>query len=972
MTYQPWTNERKKHVLSVMFSLFHVRKSTFFVRKQPGMKRFIEAFCKEHFDLPLCLTKENNKNMSHVDVHSSYKEQDTRECTMLLLDNLATPEWLHTNSFLKLLPHLVFVQYHYLKPEPSTQHPVDSHICRPLHVFFDNHCLIFATFKVERKQNISDVLSSKTNRKLLTFSRSEPQNTSHILETAVQASSLETGNFVFKTRNQWKTILYNKVWTKYKFSEAALFQNTNITLVGSSKAKNQTVTCSLLHICNENEYVSTAYVCDNNHKCISNTSFSQKCWSCTGGGEVLERSTIHCLPLFFLSRTHRCESFVSKAVFKKHMVEASTTKSLLYEIPRLPMISLDHKTVQIAVHTVNCDISGTNTHSYRLSEVCVYRVDHNFIIVPCKAGSHLQDCKGFDCSLHFKCPNYYCVPWGYICNGRWDCPDGYDEHKNLKCSKRSCKDMFKCTKYSICAHLNDVCDGYTDCPSGDDEILCDLMYTVCPSSCNCLNYAILCQHLSLPTFKNLKYISFHITFSKVNLLALLNHFQNNEVLFLNLSFNALKYLHSHNFAENHLFLVDYSSNKVTEVERNCFADMHKISHIILKNNSLRQLHTFAMNNISSSFSLDLSQNNISTLTKNCMFNVKSITKLLLSDNPINLFFERHTIGVQTVHLVMADHFRVCCFQPATRCWAKISESCKDLLPTQHLKIVLPFVSLSVCLLNNISIALNIWKKIQHSRSSNMVNKRNTNTAYNIVIFTIHMVDTLCGVYLLIIWSADLTFKKHYVVKEPVWRKSTLCLTSFATMTMHCLCTPLLFDFLSLARYDVVKEPFNSKFKSKNIVIKCLVVVFIFVISVTVAFVTIFSHFCEIATGLCLPFIHKDATCFLFHIGFVFVISLYQSLAIFIFLFLYVAMCFRLKQPASSVSSHRKVSKSILIQIFFLGVLSTASWTSNLVYMASIFQQKPSEELLVWATGLLLPLNPLFNPVIVIVLLLRKK
>ena len=30
----------------------------------------------------------------------------------------------------------------------------------------------------------------------------------------------------------------------------------------------------------------------------------------------------------------------------------------------------------------------------------------------------------------FKCPGYHCIPWSYVCDGKWDCPHGYDELEN--------------------------------------------------------------------------------------------------------------------------------------------------------------------------------------------------------------------------------------------------------------------------------------------------------------------------------------------------------------------------------------------------------------------------------------------------------------------------------------------------------------------------------------------------------------
>ncbi len=34
----------------------------------------------------------------------------------------------------------------------------------------------------------------------------------------------------------------------------------------------------------------------------------------------------------------------------------------------------------------------------------------------------------FECpETYFKCPGNYCIPYQYLCDGEWHCPDGEDE-----------------------------------------------------------------------------------------------------------------------------------------------------------------------------------------------------------------------------------------------------------------------------------------------------------------------------------------------------------------------------------------------------------------------------------------------------------------------------------------------------------------------------------------------------------------
>ena len=63
----------------------------------------------------------------------------------------------------------------------------------------------------------------------------------------------------------------------------------------------------------------------------------------------------------------------------------------------------------------------------------------------------------------------------YVCDGKWDCPYGYDESGIHECGlNRTCKHMFKCWYSQLCIHMFDVCNTFEDCPNKDDEAMCEL------------------------------------------------------------------------------------------------------------------------------------------------------------------------------------------------------------------------------------------------------------------------------------------------------------------------------------------------------------------------------------------------------------------------------------------------------------------------------------------------------------------
>ena len=120
-----------------------------------------------------------------------------------------------------------------------------------------------------------------------------------------------------------------------------------------------------------------------------------------------------------------------------------------------------------------------HTKCFNITDICSYELNKFHILIPCRNGGHLENCRDFECNAKYKCRSSYCIPWIYVCNGVWDCPEGDDEQYKLICdgNYQSCKDMckYKNTKHT-CIHLGNVCDGQSDCPYEDDDNLCELKY----------------------------------------------------------------------------------------------------------------------------------------------------------------------------------------------------------------------------------------------------------------------------------------------------------------------------------------------------------------------------------------------------------------------------------------------------------------------------------------------------------------
>ncbi len=202
-----------------------------------------------------------------------------------------------------------------------------------------------------------------------------------------------------------------------------------------------------------------------------------------------------------------------------------------------------------------------HSHCFIISDICVFKLDSLGNLYPCRNGAHLEVCENFTCNNKFKCPAYYCVPFGYLCDGESDCPSGEDE---AICDEHlDCSDMYRRRGTKQCSHLNDICDNNVDCMNGDDEAYCQLYYVECPSGCICLFFALYCTNISTDNLKdnntvlrysslvikgqslmNVKSIFKHfpyvviVTFSDTNLTDICSTMSDNAILHaVNLTFN---------------------------------------------------------------------------------------------------------------------------------------------------------------------------------------------------------------------------------------------------------------------------------------------------------------------------------------------------------------------------------------------------------------------------------------------------
>ena len=630
--------------------------------------------------------------------------------------------------------------------------------------------------------------------------------------------------------------------------------------------------------------------------------------------------------------------------------------------PKLIKSAKDTSNDQWIYHSSNLKCSQSDqlpckphsSNCFSFSSICVYRLDRYGTLIPCKTGSHLQECRYFVCNLHFKCFGYYCIPWGHTCDGKWDCPFGYDE-KN--CSQRHCYGMFKCVRFQICLHIGDICDGYYDCPWNDDELMCKLIGTKCPVKCRCLNFGIVCTNVSFDvrTLFILPHISVHVTNCNIKSILYLNP----DIIALNLSTNFVTNICTKKAMLN-LTVFDLSYNQIMFITKGCFDSLEKLMILRLQNNRMQRIEDKSFHNLTNLLTVDLSNNKLSTLSKNVFANTTQLHLLILHNNPFSHIFVTMFNHLAS-KLLITDDYKICCLASGKtgNCISKeyLHEVCHKYI-FDSVIIVATVHAIIIILLNVISVILN---------------SRQTEGPVKMIVNAHCIVKMLYSSYLIIILAMDTYYDDTLLIHESQWRNSIFCVMAFAIVLIFYFISIFLALFLSFGRLMVVLHPLDSKFRVKNFVFRRVLfgefTLGIFSVSAGLKLKLINWPMPSI---LCSPFIDPSGSSLVIRLTTVGLLFM-SSLAILFMISIYSYLIQNITRPHENMQiSSQRDTFPVVIQVFSLIISNVISLIiSTVIYLVCLFFNFYPKDTLTWTTVTIVPIKCIMDPIIFIIVTPRR-
>lgn len=621
---------------------------------------------------------------------------------------------------------------------------------------------------------------------------------------------------------------------------------------------------------------------------------------------------------------------------------------------------------------------------------CLYEIDRYGYQTGCRDVSHLIDCAIFKCPEKdfVKCQDSYCIPWRYVCDGKWDCLMGDDE---VGCARYVCPGQYKCANQSSCILLHQLCDGIRQCPMGDDEWFCDLN---CPRGCDCIGQSVNCRGANMTHLPS-NYIpksvrKLDLSYNQLGPnLSSCNFDSYHDLGELILHHNGIEVLIPRKFHQlRNLYKLDLSHNQIHSVKRGAFAGLRRVTQLLLESNQqLFLLEPEAFLGLSSLQMLNISSSRIQSLKKNTFDGLTSLRHLLLRSNQIinieegafrtlnslvgldmrgndiQLFTKNVFSDLKSMRYLSTDSFKFCCLMnhqiPTVRCLPLPDEisDCEDLLSSVPQRTCI-WMAGGIAVVGNLIVT--VWRYREYMQGQK---EREAEQVNSLLLLSLGCSDLLMGIYLIVIAGFDMHYRGRYIENADQWRKSFVCSGCGFLSTVSSFVSVFTLVFIAYNRYLEICKSFKTPSKFTTGYTQRLILAS-WSVALLIASV---SFIWPYAQG---KFYARSGVCLAFHItdqpraaGWFY--SVLVSPCVNLIAFVFISVCYaRIYQEISEASRRTLVSPNHKIKIVLIVLTHFVAFSPPVILaFMSLAGYRPPATVYSWIAVLVLPVNSAINPMI---------
>ncbi|XP_022097833.1 uncharacterized protein LOC110983144 isoform X2 [Acanthaster planci] len=473
----------------------------------------------------------------------------------------------------------------------------------------------------------------------------------------------------------------------------------------------------------------------------------------------------------------------------------------------------------------------TNGVCANKSTICLYDFDEYDLQIGCRDVTHLRFCESYVCpAWTLKCPSSYCIPLRMRCDGELNCPKGEDE---LRCDEFQCPGAYRCHGARYCVSPDELCDDIPQCPNGDDEFYCDM---TCPDGCKCRGYSLKCDGVSwsksvaalLPTQARLIKLTslrhheelgapdtvLHFAPGDFPYLALLYlpcngikeipgglFNKSSNLLKLSLAFNQITHLRRLTFhGLRRLVFLNLTGNPVSLIDPGAFIGLSVLSHLNLTGLPLNTLTEGLFEGLESLKHLYLRGLSLNTIQPSTFVGLSDLNTLDIRHTSIDSVSESMFVGLENLRTLYSDRYIFCCLiGDIAECTPPLDQfsSCEDLMRNDVLRTFIWILGIS-SLLGNALVLLCRLKRGGDEK----------NRVQAFLILNLAVSDFMMGGYMLIIASADLSYRNVYILHAAEWESSVLCKVAGLISVLSSEVSVVMLVVISLDRFWCVVFPFK--------------------------------------------------------------------------------------------------------------------------------------------------------------------
>ena len=745
--------------------------------------------------------------------------------------------------------------------------------------------------------------------------------------------------------------------------------------------------------CSHGGFILCDFLCDGKKDCPNDISDEQRCQCNYVTGQICKfinngKKRIQCSSFYYMTKTQNCEKYKEIPNLEYSVDEVkhfqcsdneNVSEILLNDL--IPDCHTTNKDEDYLKSLLSFEKVYTCNYNYELpcleghdkcfnvTDICIYRLNYYFKLEPCRNGAHIENCKHFECSIMFKCPDAYCLPWSYVCDGKWDCPDGDDETNNPVCGFNiSCQSMYKCKGTSICLHYGNICDNKIDCLYGDDEYFCNIKDISCLRGCQCLLYAINCHNSVITEIAATRLINFICVFTQSTIIpslyTLFNQLKNAQYLKLSNS-NITKLCGLFPIASK-VIVLNFEQNSLSSLTKHCLFSLPYLTVCDVNSNKIAVIASESFHNLSYFKALNLSGNPLKSVARNIFIVQRSLTLLEWPSKESDTQYNLDSFFDISIKIFLTEDLHICCLIPLNYlCTSQSAQSysCSDILPTNVLKNIYRIVSATVLILNLQCILLYYF-----------LNNRNV---YSTIILSLNFSNILCSIFICIIWLLDSIHDGIYFLKYKQWRSSIGCYTIFFIVLLYSFVSQIIQLLASLSRVLVVMYPLKVTLVHHKYIVKILVLIWTLSILLCGSFTYIVLKTTEsLPFSLCLPFFDPTGNIKLIRI-LTWLIAFIQWTSSALITVMHVQLCTHLSQAKKNdLKSLKKNDTSIKTTFVQLSAIAISNilccFPTNAIFIAVMYLRAHTTDLILWAAVLGLPINAFLSPFIFITVYMKTK